>query len=81
MKLYTIQHDSVYHKILKNKIYKTDKRFICSKIFKKAYDWMTEMMKKYKVFSPRPIFCYLNRPDLRTQRYCLDNIKYGFNRN
>ena len=75
MKLYTIQHESVYHKILKNKVYTTDKRFICSKSFQKAYEWMSKMMKKYRVGSSRPIFCYVDKPDLRVERYSFSDTR------
>ena len=69
MRLYSIQHIDVYQKLLKYKSYKTDKRFICSKNFQPAYEWMSKMMSKYAEPSLRPIFCYTQRPDLRSYRH------------
>lgn len=76
MKLYTLQHKSVYYELLKTGVYKTNTQFICEETYLEAYTWMSSMAKKFKGWScPRPVWCWTKRPDMRKERFFTDSTK------
>lgn len=73
MKIYTLQHKAVYEELLKKGVYRPSKKRICDPSFEYAYNWLSRMSKKYRGYEcPRPIWGWLKRPDMRSQRWIRD---------
>lgn len=73
MRLYTIQPVEIYNNILANGVFHSSEQYIMDESFKDAYSWMSSMALKYKGWQvPRPIWCWVTKPDLRKHRFIKD---------
>ena len=74
MKVYTIQNAEIIKSLNSKGFYSTDSRFICDESFLEPYQWLTNKAKT--IISgwntPRPIWVWKDRPDLRSHRFCSD---------
>lgn len=77
MIVYSIQHISVYKKLIKNKKYIPLKKNIMDKDFQNAYDWLVSKSIKYNKWSGQPhnpIWLWKDKPDLRKERFIFDKF-------
>ena len=72
MRLWTIQHKSVWDALLDDHVFFASKNRIDAKDFEVPYQWMEKMaaklIKDWKVTS-RPIWTWTTKPDLRNYRF------------
>lgn len=76
IKLYTIQHSSVLKSLYKKGFYScSNKKFIYDESFFDSYNWLfKESKKRNKKWNTKfPIWCWLEKPDLRSYRYFRDS--------